>query len=245
MQQLAIQGTYNIRDLGGISVSDGRSIKPNVVLRSGNLDKLPPTSQQVLIDYGVKTIIDLRDEWEVEHYPNIFEHSEQVQYHNLPLIGDKLSNDETWKSETKNYTDLAELYINYIEGCKTQIGKIISTLSESQSATIIHCHAGKDRTGIILALVLELIGVSDDDIAGDYALSRENIEHLVQEWRAYTIENNGDLEQLEKDADSLPETILKMLDYIQIEYETVERYLVDCGVSKVQLEQIRTNLVQP
>lgn len=244
MRQLTIQGTYNIRDLGGMSTIGGQSIKQKVLLRSGNLDKLPLESQQAIIDYGVKTIVDLRDEWEVEHYPNMFEHSEQVRYHNRPLIGDELSNDEIWKSETKNYADLAELYIKYLERCKTQIGKIISTLANSQSATVIHCHAGKDRTGMIIALILGLVGISDDDIAEDYALSRENIEHLVQEWRAYTIENDGNLEQLERDSDSIPETIHKILTYIRHEYETIEHYLSRCGVSAVQLEKIRTNLVQ-
>src|SRR5690606_34189317 len=104
-----------LRDLGGIAVSDSYIIKANALLRSGNLDKLPKESQRHLLDYGIKTVIDLRDEWEIEAYPNVFENSDSVIYHNLPLIGDDLSNNADWQSETKHYIDLHELYIKYID----------------------------------------------------------------------------------------------------------------------------------
>ncbi len=245
MTQLDIEGTYNIRDLGGITVSDTACIQSNILLRSGNLDKLPGKSQQELIDYGVKTIIDLRNEWEAAYYPNRFRDSGQVHYYNLPLVGDRLSNDESWTSAIDNCGDLAEIYIKYIDSCKIKIERIISAIASHEAGIIIHCHAGKDRTGIISALVLGVIGVSDDDIASDYALSRQNIEHLVQEWRTYAKENNRDLEKLEREADSSPETILKMLEHIRHEYSSIEEYLIGCGVRKTALADVKLNFVHP
>lgn len=240
MGYLDIRGTYNIRDLGGTIVSDSETIKNTVLLRSGNLDKLPEKSQQQLIDYGVKTVIDLRDEWEIDLYPNIFENSDAASYHNLPLIGDALSHDSDWQRETGEYVELHELYIKYIDGCQTQIGKIISTIADSETGIIVHCYAGKDRTGIITALVLASIGVDDKVIATDYALSFQNIQHLVKEWREYAIENGRDLEQLERDAGSKPETMIQVFKHIRQQYRGINQFLTNCGVSKTQLQQIRT-----
>lgn len=83
MRELNILGTYNIRDLDGYATSDKKIIQYGALIRAGNLDKLPETSQTELLDYGVKTIIDVRDEWEAENYPNPFEESTNIDYHNL------------------------------------------------------------------------------------------------------------------------------------------------------------------
>src|SRR5689334_13916500 len=76
--QLDIEGGYNIRDLGGYPTKDGRTTQPHRLIRSGNLDKMSARGQQQLIDYGVKTIIDVRDEWEAQHFPNPFVQSGRV-----------------------------------------------------------------------------------------------------------------------------------------------------------------------
>ncbi|MGB7342377.1 MAG: tyrosine-protein phosphatase, partial [Phototrophicaceae bacterium] len=215
MQQLNVIGTYNIRDLGSYPTLGGQRTRKQWLIRSGNLDKLPIASQQQLYDYGVRTIIDIRDEWEVEHYPNVFSDSMDVTYHNLPLLGDALSNDEDWQRESKQYVHLHDLYNKYLEKCKTQIASIISTIATSDAITICHCHAGKDRTGIIVALILSVVGVAHNHIAHDYALSRQEINHLVDEWRQYAIAHDKALDELERGAASDPETILTMLHYIQ------------------------------
>lgn len=244
MRGLSVKGSYNTRDTGGLKTSDGTVTQHKILIRSGNLDKVTEDGQKYLLDYGLKTIIDLRDEWENEYYPNVFEHSDRVSYHNLPLIGDELSHDSDWQHETDLYVELHELYIKYIEGCQVQIGKIIATIAESETGIIVHCYAGKDRTGIIMALLLASIGVSDDDIVADYALSYGQIQHLVKEWREYAIENGRDLEQLERDAGSKPETMIQMLKHIRQKYGSVRQYLIDCGVSEARLQQIKAKFVE-
>lgn len=243
MSQLAVEGTYNIRDLGGLLTSDGQSIKHRTLLRSGNLDKLPESSQQALIDYGVKTVIDLRDEWETEFYPNVFENSDLVSYHKLPLIGEALSNDADWQRDSGDYVELHDLYINYIDRCQAQIGAIISTIAERETAILIHCYAGKDRTGIIVALILASLGVSEKTIAEDYALSYGNIQHLVQEWRQYAIENGRDLEQVERDASSSPRTIVEVIRHINKKYGSVDDYLKECGISIAKLQNLKNKAI--
>lgn len=244
MRELDILGTYNTRDLGGYITQSNKIIKYCALIRSGNLDKLPKNSQQMIIQYGVQTVIDVRDEWEAEHYPNPFQGSEEVHYYNLPLIGNALSNDDNIQIYTRDYRDLDELYIKYIERCKSQIGQIISTIIDSEIGILIHCHAGKDRTGIITALILSVIGISDDDIANDYALSNQNIQHLIAEWRVYEQSKGRDMEQFERNNASKPETIITMLDYIRGTYGSLDDYLRHCGLNTQQLNDLKMKFLE-
>jgi len=241
---LAIEGAYNIRDLGGYSINDDVKTAKGAFIRAGNLDQIPPTSQQQLIDYGVKTVIDLRDEWEVQQFPNVFTQSTAVKYLNLPLIGNHLSNSETWKQETENYDLLDELYCTYLDRCQTQIRAIITTIAESTPTIVIQCYAGKDRTGIIVALLLGSVGVPDHIIAKDYSLSKLKITHLIEQWREYAVQNGQDMQHFERDIASEPATMLRMLDYIKLQYGTITDYLRVCGVTDSQQTQLRSRLIQ-
>lgn len=241
--QLEIEGTYNIRDLGGFPVAGGSTTRRRTFIRAGGLDLLPLSSQQQLIDYGVKTVIDLRDEWEVQQFPNVFAESTTVKFLNLPVIGNHFSHSETWKEETQDYDLLDELYCKFIDRCQIQIGAIISTIAESMPTIVFHCYAGKDRTGIITALLLGFVGVSDDLIAKDYSQTNLNITHLIEQWREYAVQHEQDMQRFEVDIGSETTTILRMLNYIKLRYGNVTDYLRVCGVTDNQLEQLRSLLI--
>jgi protein-tyrosine phosphatase len=244
MQSITVTGTYNVRDLGGYITVHGTQTKRQMLIRSGNLDKIPVSSQRQLIDYGVTTVIDIRDEWEAEHYPNVFANSSTIKYLNLPLIGDALSNDETWQRESENYIFLHELYINYLERCKSQIKAIFTAISQSKSTTIFHCHAGKDRTGIITALLLSSLGVQDHDIAEDYSLSNQQITHLIADWREYAVQKGQDMKHFEVKIASSPETIIEMLNYIQKKYGSTAGYLQSCDISDDVINQLQGHFTE-
>ncbi len=239
VHQLDIEGGYNIRDLGDYPTKGGHPTRRGILIRSGNLQNLSAIAQQQVVDYGVKTIIDLRDEWETERFPNPFVQSNSVSCLNLPLIGNTLSNNPTWKAETRNYTALAELYFKYLDHCQCQLGTIVAAIAENAFSTLFYCHAGKDRTGIVAALLLGVVGVPDATIAEDYALSAAQITHLTKQWPEDAVQHGQDMHQFERDVASHPETMLSMLDYISRRYEGVANYLNHCGVSDNQLEHIR------
>jgi protein-tyrosine phosphatase len=243
MPHLTVSGTWNVRDPGGFKTRTGKIVKAGVILRSGNLDKLPDTSQQQLIDYGVQTIIDIRDEWEAENYPNVFINSPTVTYRNVPFLGDALSGDQTWQTETSDFTHLHELYIKYVQRCQPQIANIMTAIAESDSVVMVHCHAGKDRTGIIAALLLSLVDVPDDVIAEDYSLSSAQISHLIKEWRAYNLEKGRDMRKFERKVASEPETILRTLQFVRDTFDSTEAYLSHCGVSDATLTELKQQLL--
>jgi protein-tyrosine phosphatase len=240
---ITLDGGFNLRDLGDIPTSDGKTTKRGVFVRSGNLDKISVEGQQKLIDYGVKTIIDLRSEWECRNYPNVFAKSSHVRYKNLPMLKDDISNDPQFKAKTGRAANLAGIYRVYFDNCQEAIGSIISTVAESPTTTVFHCYAGKDRTGIVAALLLSIAGVDDTTIAQDYAETTNHIQHLIVEWRENAIKNNRDLTKHDREVGAASETILDSLSYIRKQYGSVEDYLLTCNVSAEQLLRIKNNLV--
>ncbi len=243
MRNLSIEGSYNVRDLGGYATGDGQSTRWHTFIRAGNLDKVSAAGSKQLIDYGVKTIIDLRDEWEVESYPNVFAQASDVQYINLPLIGNRLSWDENWKAASEKYSQLHELYSTYLDECQPQIGAIMAAIAESTAGTVFHCHAGKDRTGLIAALVLGAVGVADEAIAADYAQTNDQIAPLVAEWRSYALKHNRDMADFERDSASAPQTMIDTLSHLRARYGGVTAYLAGCGVTEGQLKQLHSGFV--
>lgn len=244
MRNLAVEGSYNVRDLGGYLTADGHHTRWKVLVRAGNLDKVSAAGCQYLTDYGIKTVIDLRDEWEVEDFPNVFAQSEQVRYVSLPLIGNRLSQDEAWKAAGQTLFRLEELYGYYLDHCQAQIGSIVAAISESTPGTIFHCYAGKDRTGLIAALLLGAVGVSIEDIAEDYAQTSQHITHLVSDWEEYAVKNDYDMQLLKRDSGAMPETMVNTLNYLTERYGGVKGYLVSCGVAESQIVELRSLFVE-
>jgi len=234
---IMVEGGFNIRDLGGYPTSDGRVTYARVLIRAGCLDKLTPVAQQQLIDYGVKTIIDLRDEWEVKEFPNVFAQSTTVKYAHLPLIHSKLS-DEI-QPETDQFALLNEVYSTHLDRCQPQIGAIISAIADSESATIFHCYAGKDRTGIIAALLLSVAGVSDSVIAEDYAETKQHVAHLVTGWREYASKSGQDMARFERNIGAEYQTMIGLLKTLNERYGSAVSYLQTCGVTDEQIENLR------
>jgi protein-tyrosine phosphatase len=237
-RKLQIAGAYNVRDLGGYTTGSGAITRWRTLIRAGNLNELDMVARQQVRDLSVTTVLDLRDEWEVESYPHVFANSGDVRYVNLPLIGNAFSQDEAWKAKTHCYESLADLYVIYVEDCRAQIRAIITEIAAHMPGVIFHCHAGKDRTGIIAALLLGAVGVSDEQIAEDYARTNQQITHLVDEWRKYAQQQGSDMQAFERDVAAAPETMIALLDYLKQRYGNVRNYLRDCGVPPESLSRL-------
>lgn len=242
-RHLILEGGFNVRDLGGYPTEDGHQTRWKTLIRSGNLDKLSPAGQQTLIDYGVKTIIDLRDGWEVERYPNVFAQAASVTYRHLPLIGYTMADREAQKKLEGPDIEMHQFYTQYIAECQSRIGAIISAIADSDGCTVFHCYAGKDRTGIVAALILSVVGVSEDIIAEDYHISETNVTHLLERRRALALARGLDTARLDHIYAAKPQTILTLLRGITEQYGDVRHYLELCGVSQGQLERLRERFV--
>lgn len=173
---------HNFRDLGGYRTADGLGTGYGMLYRSDSLAKLRGTDLDRFRALGVRTVIDLRYPWEIEAKGRVPE-SEGLAYINLSVehrAYDQaaISPDvDPWRYLADRYAEVA------LDGAK-ELRRALEVITEADDGPLVfHCASGKDRTGLLAALVLSLVGVSEDDIAADFALTELATERLREDWR--------------------------------------------------------------
>lgn len=237
--KLPLEGAYNVRDVGGYETKDGRFLKPHTLIRADSLHRLTPADQQYLLDYGIHTIIDLRRSGEIEHDPNVFAHAAAVSYKNLPLHNG-------WQYILENHRpdSLAHLYCSILDNAQETVREVITAVSFADAyPVLIHCQVGKDRTGVVVALLLGLAGVPDETIIADYALSYDYLLPIVDGYREKIRSQGGDISLFDMLIQSPPETMAEMLAHLQNKYGGIRPYLQQIGLSPAQLDTICMQLV--
>ncbi|MFB2896217.1 tyrosine-protein phosphatase [Aerosakkonemataceae cyanobacterium BLCC-F50] len=233
-RHLPLEGSYNIRDIGGYLTAEGYQTRWKTILRSDSLHRLTPASQQALIDYGIKTIIDLRYASEVKNRPSIFAKSEQIKYLNIPLFGNELL------EQLKPLKTQAENYYIWLDSCQAQFRKILETIIESlPSPILIHCTGGKDRTGLTIALLLSVANVPVNTIVEDFVLSGDYLAPMFAPLLPKAREL-GNAYMFECRA----ETLLDTFKYLDEKYGGVIGYLHTIGLTAAQLSLLRDLLVE-
>ncbi|MEO5952251.1 MAG: tyrosine-protein phosphatase [Chloroflexia bacterium] len=245
-QRLPWDGCENARDVGGCPIAQGGMIRRHVLIRSDSLHQLPPEGLAVVYDYGVRTVIDLRLANELEKRPSPFAASQQSgllpRYLNLPMHD--MATEALLDAAVP--TSTIGVYMILLEQSKAFIGAIIKAVAErlKYGGVLVNCHAGKDRTGIIVALLLSIAGAERDAIAQDYALSEVMLEPGYQEWVQQQVKLHGAPPPDKPwQAQTRPETMYALLDYLDRQYGGAEGYLYAAGVTQNEIEQIRKHLI--
>ncbi|MFG1697582.1 tyrosine-protein phosphatase [Nonomuraea sp. NPDC049309] len=172
----------NFRDVGGYRAAGGRAVKWRRLYRADSLGWLAGDDLDAYRALGVRSVIDLRHPFEVEKAGRVPE-SECPLYLNLPIEGRR------W--DLTPYTEevgvpryLADRYLEITEDGVANLRAALETIAQADNApVVVHCAAGKDRTGVLTALVLSLVGVHDDDIVADYALTGLATERFIADWK--------------------------------------------------------------
>jgi protein-tyrosine phosphatase len=228
----------NARDLGGLGSASGDETVWRRVVRADNLNKLAPAGVATMVAYGVRTVIDLRDPRELEKFPNPLAAAppQGVVFVNVPLISDA-----EWEA-IKDPARMAEGYVLTARLSHTNIANAIAALSEATpGGVVIHCHAGKERTGIVAALLLSLAGVSDETVADDWTASDAFLQPLYAEWLA----NETDPAIRAKRSEGFvthAEHIVDVLTYVRRTHGSVEEYLLAGGLTADQLDRAKRRL---
>lgn len=237
---LRLEGTKNLRDLGGYATQDGRETRWRVLYRSECLDKIDADAQRWLVDAGLRTIIDLRDDAEAATRPNVFASSGQLTYRRLPVWDEPLPPDSE-EPDTRNG------YLRELDLRGARLAEILECVaSPGTTPVLIHCAAGKDRTGLVVGLLLAAVRVPRTTIAEDYAMSAECLgpEYLLEsrQW----VEERGEIwEHVAHRFDTPPERMLKTLAYVDDVFGGVERYLIQHGLKAESLDALREVLTEP
>ena len=238
--KLNIPGTYNIRDLGGYATLDGHVTRWHMLLRGDKLDRISADGVQALIDYGVRTVLDLRYAPEVETEPDVIAKHPKIHYLHLPLY--ELNGDDTLPIVPD---DLEHLYRLILDNRQAQIVKSLRVfLLPDALPALFHCTAGKDRTGLIAALVLGGLDVPQDTIVDDYMLSALYLEELFDELREQARLIGYDGDWYNRLLLCQPATMRHTLQYLDQRYGSVSQYLLQSGLSQLELDQLRRALVE-
>lgn len=250
-----LDGVVNMRDLGGLPTADGSSVQPDRLLRSDNLQDLTPSDIKTLLDeHGVTDVVDLRSDVELKITgPGPLREVDSVTHHHHSLFPDDKDIDARdvlvlpWHDAdepTRNANPRASHYLGYLARRPDSVAAALEVIATSEGATVVHCAAGKDRTGTITAMALSVAGVPRDEIVADYTASTERTERIVQ--RLVSLPGYSDnLRDIPMTAHhSRPETITRVLEAIDADYGSVAGWLRSVGWSDPQIDRLRAKLLQ-
>jgi len=235
-RRIELDGCVNFRDLGGYPTADGRSIRWRTLFRSDALHALTHADVAQLASIGLSDIVDLRSSFELDAEGRGLLEREAMVFHHTPLFdGDPKSGD---RAAAATMT-LGERYLGLMVVGQKKIANVVRILAAARGGAVYHCAAGKDRTGVISAVLLGALGVPDDLIVVDYALSAERIDAIIA--RVMSMKGYEDaLQHMPADTlHALPETMEKVVAEIGARYGSMEGYLRDAGVDDSVLERLR------
>lgn len=240
-----LEAVHNFRDLGGYPTSGGRATKWQMLFRADGLYRLTPQDAQHVIDLGVRTVIDLRTTNEVTSRGTFPAHEFPVNFHHLPII------DATWnETETPEIEDTVEFlvwaYREMIEKASPKFADAINLLgSQDVFPAVFHCAAGKDRTGLLAAFILSLLGVSDEIICADYGKTADGMRRLIAWAKVHQPQLADSYANMPaRFAASDPEAMAVILADLQSKHTTVENFVREIGVSQKTIESLRNSLLE-
>lgn len=231
MRRFNFNQVYNCRDIGGFLTKDNKIVRNNVFIRSDNLTDITQDEITVLQDYGVQAVIDFRHQNEIDHAPDPFTKHSTIDYHNIAIL-----DHAQFTLEDLNQIKLSDLYISISEN-KGFIKQVFETFAKYDKAVLYHCTAGKDRTGVITALLYKLINVSDIDIIADYEVS---FTYLVPK---YFGRDENVAEMYQDLFSSKPETMETFINYLNYKYPNILDYFLSRDISMETIDIIKRKLL--
>ncbi|MFF1877515.1 tyrosine-protein phosphatase [Leifsonia sp. NPDC058230] len=238
---IPVAGTYNFRDVGGYPAAGG-TIRSGKLFRSDGLHSIGEAGKEKLRELGVKYIVDLRDDFEIEAAPDDLDGLD-VEVLHLPVF------EGSGASQATIGATIADLYAKIVLQHTDVVAKALREIADTRDAgVVVHCTAGKDRTGIVVALALLAVGVDRETVVADYAQTEGNLqgpwlEKMLELVRNHGVEVTPDIRVIM--GGSPPEALEGVLDLIDSERGGVHQYLLDAGVDEIELAKLRSVLVDP
>ncbi|TCB95567.1 tyrosine-protein phosphatase [Micromonospora zingiberis] len=238
-RRIPFTAMFNFRDVGGYRGLDGRTVRSSRLYRSDSLHRMDAADQDAFRALGVRTVIDLRRPQEVERYGRVPEFPGLAYRHIHPEHAAWEEQPYQQGRDLARY--LADRYADLARTGTAGLAEAIGLIADSANApVVVHCVAGKDRTGIVCGLTLAVLGVDDAEIAADYALSTE----ASQRFAAWVATAHPEVPELPAPYLSSPaETMRLFLAEIREGHGSVDDYLRHAGVTDDQLAALRTHLL--
>lgn len=231
--RLPLEGAVNVRELGGYVTKDNKVTKHKVFLRSARLTEITENDNELLKNYGVTDIIDLRGKPEIQ---DTFVSDDNLKegyfnFHYIPLSTKEV---EAYIKENVDNEDFnfGYGYVLVLER-KDNIKRIFDTLIDAEGITLFHCTAGKDRTGIVAALILGVCGVDKKDIIANYEVT------------ATYIKDEAFMESYHKNMKVSKAIFMEtFIDGLIEKYGSFEKYLNECGITNDRIEILKKKFLK-
>jgi len=238
--RLLLPTLYNARDLGGLQTAFGKRTAFRRFVRSDEPSLLSDEDLAALLAYPIRTVIDLRSAEEIERRGTPFMNHPGIIYRNISLFdSDPEGEDDATVQVALSHT-LGELYIFLLRTRKEQLADVFRLIIEApEGAILFHCTHGKDRTGIIAALLLSLVGVSRQDIVINYSVTYGFIRSLVDPKIALMPPQTHHI--LKSDAQNME----LLLDFLDQNYQgQASVYLSSIGFSESEISALRNRILE-
>ncbi|MFQ5513755.1 MAG: tyrosine-protein phosphatase [Myxococcota bacterium] len=244
MRLVALNGCLNFRELGGYPTRDGRHLRRGLLYRSDALHHMTDEDvRHVREELGVRAVIDLRTTVEVRSEGPGPLTQPPVAYHHLPLFdGEASKANEAEPRELPD--DLGHQYFLLLRAATGPVAHILELLAFCRAPAVYHCAAGKDRTGVISALLLGLLGVDDEKIVEDYVYTSRNLDRIIERLRQ-TPSYHTLFERLPPSTlHAEPETMIGFLGRVREEFGSMTGYALAAGVRRETLAGLEARLLE-
>ena len=243
---LHLQGAVNMRDLGGLPTRDGRVTKRNRLYRGDNPAYLTSHDLVIFETIGLRSVIDLRSHLERRRDPARPLASCVPAMLHVAFERSPDPNDAVADVVPDGVSSLRDLYIAYLENSASGIAAIYAILASLRTLpALVHCAAGKDRTGLVAALVLSSLGVDDEVIAQDYEATSANVPSLIALLETVDPQASDRLKHLDPAIMSAErDTLLSVLDWIRSVHGSVDAFIRRCGVPDEDVAVLRHRLLE-
>lgn len=239
-RHITLEGAVNFRDLGGYPAAGGHTIRWRTLFRADGLSRLTATDRSVIRQLGITSVVDLRTTSEVERGRFPVEEI-PVGFHHLPLL-DEVPDPQHFEIAPGM---LGTQYLEIARDAAAQIAQILSIIAERAShPVIVHCTAGKDRTGVLVAVLMALLGVDDEVIVDDYMLSADAMTALRQQLIERYPEGRDVIERANELFSATPGNIANLLASLRQQYGTVEAYAASAGAGPDVVAGLRDALLE-
>jgi protein tyrosine/serine phosphatase len=257
MAWIDLEGAVNVRDLGGLPTADGGSTVPGRLLRSENLQELSHADVDKLVgEIGVTTIVDLRTTTEVEiEGPGPLDAVPRVTHKHHPVLPELGSRTDAVAEallvkkvalDKSRFPDdiMCGHYLGYLEERPEEVTGALRSIATADGAAIVHCAAGKDRTGVVVALALLAADVEPEAIVADYMATSDRIDAIIGRLRrsktyADDVTSRPVAAHLPREA-----TMKAFLEQLHVRYGGLEQWLADNGFADGELALLRAKLRQ-
>jgi protein-tyrosine phosphatase len=239
---------FNFRDMGGWRTTDGRELKWHTLYRADTLHRLHGEELELLTSLGLRTIVDLRSANELEVHGRFRHVGDDVCLHHIPLVdeaGPSANRPPASGALSDSPRSLGDAYTAMATRGQESIARAVGTLCEPGALpAVFHCTAGKDRTGILAAILLSAVGVRDEEILEDYALTAESRAARYAWLAVHDPDYLAFLQTLPPEAlEVRSEAIQVMLDHLRADHGTVAEYLTGGGLPIAALDRFAYALV--